>query len=76
MALNHSYGCCDYFTMPPCLNIDCYCDQKCHSVNDCCSDIADIGCHPNSSIPTVSPNSTITLGKTKSEPNAMQSQLY
>ena len=65
MALNHSYGCCDFFTMPPCSNIDCFCDQDCHVMNDCCSDIADIGCHPASSTSTDSPNSTITHGKTK-----------
>ena len=33
----------------PCNDNGCYCDQNCHTTNDCCSDIADIGCHPASS---------------------------
>ena len=44
----------------------CYCDQNCHNVNDCCSDIVDIGCHPaSSSSPIVPFTSTDTLGRTK-----------
>ena len=35
-------------------------------LNNCCSDIADIGCHPTSSFsPIVSLTPTYTLGKTK-----------
>ena len=49
MALNLSYsGCCNMSLSPPCSNKGCYCDQSCHIWNDCCSDIADIGCyHPD-----------------------------
>ena len=51
---------------PPCSNNGCCCDQNCHNMNDCCSDIADIGCHPVSSFsPIVSLTPTHTLGKTK-----------
>ena len=36
--------------------------------NDCCSDIADTGCHPTySTFPMVSPTPTETHGKTKFE---------
>ena len=45
MALNLSYsGCCVMFLSPPCSNKGCYCDQSCHIWNDCCHDVADIGC--------------------------------
>ena len=60
------------FLSPPCNNEGCYCDQSCHTWNDCCSDIADIGCHPAySTSPTVSPTPTDILGKTKSEAHAI-----
>ena len=46
-TLNLSYaGCCQPSLSRTCRNKDCYCDQHCHSINDCCRDIADIGCHP------------------------------
>ena len=49
LALNLNYsGCCVMFLSPPCTNNGCYCDQTCHTLNDCCNDIADIGCHPAS----------------------------
>ena len=68
LALNLSYsGCCVMFKSPPCSNKECYCDQNCYNVNDCCSDIADIGCHPASTSPIVSPTPTHTLGRTKSK---------
>ena len=69
LALNLSYsGCCLFSLSPPCSNNGCYCDQNCYIVNDCCNDIADIGCHPTfSSSPTISSTITDTLGKTKSE---------
>ena len=69
LALNLSYsGCCVMFVSPPCSNNGCYCDQNCFILNNCCNDIADIGCHPtSSSSPTVSHTPTDTLGKTKSE---------
>ena len=69
LALNLSYsGCCEMFVSPPCSNNGCYCDQHCYISNDCCNDIADIGCHPAFSLsPTVSHTPTDTLGKTKSE---------
>ena len=67
LALNLKYsGCCSW-SKSPCYNIGCYCDQDCHIINDCCSDIADIGCHPTtSSSPIVSPTPIDTLGKTVS----------
>ena len=50
-----------------CDNFGCYCDQSCYNWNDCCSDIANISCYPDSS-PTsvVSVTPTNTIGKTKS----------
>ena len=74
LALNLSNsGCCVMSVSPPCSNKGCYCDQNCHVWNDCCSDIADIGCYPaSSSSPIVSPTPTDTLGKTKSEAQAIQ----
>ena len=72
LALNLTYsGCCIMFLSPPCSNNGCYCDQNCHILNDCCSDIADIGCHP------VSPSSTTdTFGKTKSKPPHFHISMY
>ena len=69
LALNLSYsGCCIMFLSPPCNNNGCYCDQNCYNLNDCCSDIADIGCHPpSSSSSIVSPTPTETPGKIKLE---------
>ena len=56
------------FLSPPCSNNGCYCDQNCYIFKTCCSDIADIGCHPASpSYPTFLPTTTDTLGKTKLE---------
>ena len=72
LALNLSYsGCCIMFQSPPCSNYGCYCDQNCHNKNDCCSDIADIGCHPSVSGPIVSTTTIETLSKTKSVAHAM-----
>ena len=66
MALNLSYsGCCHYALSPPCSSNGCFCDQECHYANDCCHDIADIGCHHPAS-PIVLPTPTDTLGKIKS----------
>ena len=67
--LNLGYsGCCLATQLQPCINEDCHCDQQCYSNNDCCSDIADIGCYPAYSFfPIVSPTPTDTLGKTKSK---------
>ena len=69
LSLNLYYsGCCVWTLSPSCNNNGCYCDQMCHNVNNCCDDVADIGCHPDySSSPMVSPTPTDTLGKTKSE---------
>ena len=56
-------GCCKWSLSPQCDNNGCYCDQYCHKWNDCCSDVADIGCHPIPSLfPTPIP--TYILGKT------------
>ena len=65
LALNLTYsGCCVMSLSAPCNNNGCYCDQSCHITNDCCSDIADIGCHPaSSSSPIVAPTPTDKLGK-------------
>ena len=61
-------GCCVPTRTQSCIKIDCHCDQNCYSNNDCCSDIADIDCHPVSpSSPIVLPTPTDTLGKTKSK---------
>ena len=66
LALKLSYtGCCVWLLSPTCSNNGCHCDQFCYILNDCCSDVADIGCHPTSS--TVSLSLFHTLGKTKSE---------
>ena len=67
VALNLSYsGCCVFSLSPPCSNNGCYCDQLCHNIEDCCSDIADIDCHPVSlSSPTPTPNNS--PGKRKSD---------
>lgn len=58
LALNLGYpGCCVFRWTPPCSNNECFCDVVCHKWIDCCSDIADIDCHPKSNR---------TLGKTNS----------
>ena len=68
MALNLSYSGCCVWSPLSCSNNGCYCDIDCHELNDCCSDIADIGCHPASSSSSVaSTTPTDILGKTKSE---------
>ena len=61
---------------PPCSNNGCYCDQSCYNYNDCCSDLSDMGCHPPSSSPIVSPIPTHTLGRTKSETHATIKLIY
>ena len=67
LALNLSYsGCCVTSLSQICSNNGCYCHQDCYNSNNCCSDIADISCHPaSSSSPTVSPTPTFILGMTK-----------
>ena len=67
LTLNLNYsGCCELSLLTSCKNNGCYCDQRCHNLRDCCSDITDIGCHPvNLSSPTPTP--TDTFGKTKSD---------
>ena len=69
LALNLNYsGCCVRPLSPPCNNNGCYCDQNCHIWNDCCNDIANIGCHPASyPPPTLSLTQSDKLGKTKSQ---------
>ena len=69
LALNLNYsGCCETSKTQICSNNGCHCHQNCHIMNNCCSDIADIGCYPASpSSPTILPTTTDTLGKTKSE---------
>ena len=69
LALNLSYyGCCVRSLSQNCSDNGCYCHQDCHISNNCCNDIADIGCYPVSpSSSTVSSTITDTLGKTKSE---------
>ena len=59
--LNLQYsGCCNINLIRNCNTKTCYCDKNCYSNNDCCSDIADIGCYPNS-----------TEHKTKSDDHAI-----
>ena len=74
LSLNYS-GCCLTHLSPNCSNKNCYCDQQCYT--NCCSDIADIGCHPPYSFsPIVSPSPTDAFGKTKSDDLTIhQSQL-
>ena len=79
VALNLKYsGCCDYYQSPPCSSNGCYCDRRCFTANDCCKDIADIGCYPASlSSSIVSPTPTDTPGKTKLERHAIHlSQIF
>ena len=65
MELNLGFpGCCDLVKSRNCFIIDCHCDQACHFHNDCCDDIADIGCSPASPSPIVTSTPTGTLGKT------------
>ena len=48
LALNLSYsGCCKSSLSSQCSHNGCHCDEYCHQWNDCCSDIADIGCYSN-----------------------------
>ena len=56
LSLNLNYsGCCDRSLSPKCGNNGCFCHQSCHVWDNCCSDIADIGCYPAiSSTPIVS----------------------
>ena len=62
MALNLNYsGCC---VNASCFTYGCYCDQACYFFKDCCSDIADIGCHPVKP-PSPIPTPTDTSSKTK-----------
>ena len=77
LSLNLNYsGCCVMSLSPPCNNNGCYCDQTCYVTNDCCSDIADIGCNPVSSS-SHTHTSTNTLGKRKSYVHTIyQSRLF
>ena len=67
LALNLNYsGCCERSKTQICSNNGCHCHQDCHISNNCCSDIADIGCHPTfSSSPTVLHTPTFTPGMIK-----------
>ena len=48
MAINLSYsGSCKKYFSQNCSNKRCYCDQNSHIFNDCCNDVADIGCYPS-----------------------------
>ena len=62
------FGCCVRSLLQCCSKNGCYCDQTCHILNNCCNDVADIGCHPDSSSPpTILPTQTgiLKLGKIK-----------
>ena len=53
LALNLSYsGCCEWSLSPPCSINGCFCDERCHKLRDCCSDITDISCHLSFPKPT------------------------
>ena len=66
LALNlNNSGCCVWSLSQNCSNNGCYCDQNCHILNNCCSDIADIDCYPASPSSLIFlPTTTDTLGKT------------
>ena len=74
LALNLTYSGC--YVISPCSNNGCYCDQDCHSIGDCCSDVGSIGCYPvgnttsssssSSSIPTPSPTTSLVTSSTPS----------
>ena len=78
LALNLNYlGCCVRSKTKNCSNNGCYCHQDCHNFNNCCNDIADIGCYPaSSSSPTASSAITDILGKTKLEAHAYITQWF
>ena len=78
LALKLSYsGCCHFALSSSCSSNGCYCDQNCHEWNDCCSDIADIGCHrTSSSSPIVSPTPTNTHGKRNQKNMQYNSQSF
>lgn len=44
-------GCCQFGT---CIGntTDCFCDEKCFTLGDCCSDIHKIGCNKSENVPT------------------------
>ena len=64
LALNLGYsGCCKWSPSSDCSHKGCYCDKHCHKWNDCCSDIADIGCRATPSF-SPTPTTTNTAGKT------------
>ena len=54
-------GCCANTT---CYTGNCYCDQICYQLNDCCPDIAHIGCLPNNVSSTLSTSSILTVNPT------------
>ena len=59
-------GCCVASWLQSCNILDCACDQLCHSNNNCCSDIVDIGCYLVSSPSTIFISTpTDTIVKTK-----------
>ena len=64
LNLNYS-GCCKNYITQKCHINNCHCDKGCYSNNDCCSDIADIGCYPNS-----------TEGKTKLDDHAIHKSQF
>ena len=67
LALNLSYfGCCVFLISQFCSNNGCYCDENCYIFNDCCNDVADIGCHPTYSSPAFLHTVTNVLGKINS----------
>ena len=72
VALNLKYSGCCVWSLSRCCSINgCNCDQDCHNWNDCCNDIADIGCYPTTfSSPIVFPTPTDILSKTNSEVHA------
>ena len=66
LALNLNYsGCCKWF-LSECSHKGCNCDEYCYKWNDCCSDIADIGCYPISTF-FPSPTPKDKLGKTNQQ---------
>ena len=43
--------------------LDCYCDQTCYDYDDCCPDIASIGCLPNTISSSFSTSSILTTSQ-------------
>ena len=53
LCVAHGFsGCCTvgFCYVPLAAGGVCYCDQICHAYRDCCSDIEEAGCFPNTTL--------------------------